>query len=73
MHEWLKTAAPVSGFIGFAVRRTACWEPVVGWRDKKNTRDAAVDEVARRHRDFVTTFERAHLRAGGEYANGDAM
>ena len=23
------------------------------------TREAAVDEIARRHRDFVTTFERA--------------
>jgi myo-inositol catabolism protein IolC len=68
VHECLQTAAPVSGFRGFAVGRTAFWEPVVGWRDKENIRDAAVDEVARRYRDFVTTFERAHLRAGGEYA-----
>ena len=59
VHEWLQTAAPVSGFIGFAVGRTAFWEPVVGWRDKKTTREAAVDEIARRYRDFVTTFERA--------------
>jgi len=59
VHQWLQTAAPVSGFIGFAVGRTAFWEPVVGWRDKKTTREAAVDEIARRYRDFVTTFERA--------------
>jgi myo-inositol catabolism protein IolC len=59
VHEWLRTAAAVPGFIGFAVGRTAFWEPVVGWRDQKITRQAAVDEIARRYRDFVAIFERA--------------
>jgi 5-dehydro-2-deoxygluconokinase len=49
VHEWLQTAASVSGFIGFAVGRTAFWEPVVGWRDKKTTREAAKPTSGIRH------------------------
>jgi len=57
--EWLATAAPVEGFIGFAVGRTAFWDPLVDWRDKKITRDAAVNEISRRYRQFVRIFEEA--------------
>jgi 5-dehydro-2-deoxygluconokinase len=56
--EWLATAATVPGFIGFAVGRTVFWEPLVGWRDKKITREAAVAEMARRYRKFVDIFEK---------------
>jgi myo-inositol catabolism protein IolC len=59
VHEWLTTAATVPGFIGFAVGRTVFWEPLVGWRDKKNTREEAVTEIARRYRKFVDIFEKA--------------
>jgi len=59
VREWLETAAPVSGFIGFAVGRTVFWDPLVDWRDKKITRDAAVAEIARRYREFVSIFEEA--------------
>jgi myo-inositol catabolism protein IolC len=45
------------------VGRTDFWEPLVLWRDKKTTREAAVAEVARRYREFVDTFETAHTRA----------
>ncbi len=50
VHEWLATAAAVPGFIGFAVGRTDFWEPLVDWRAKKITREAAVAEIARRYR-----------------------
>jgi myo-inositol catabolism protein IolC len=63
VREWLTTAAGVSGFIGFAVGRTDFWEPVVSWRAKKTTREAAVTEMARRYREFVGIFEKAHARA----------
>jgi myo-inositol catabolism protein IolC len=59
VHEWLTTAAQVPGFIGFAVGRTVFWEPLVGWRDKKTSREAAVAEIARRYRQFVDVFEKA--------------
>jgi myo-inositol catabolism protein IolC len=63
VREWLTTAAGVPGFIGFAVGRTDFWEPLVNWRAKKMTREAAVAEMARRYREFVDIFEKGHARA----------
>ena len=57
VREWLTTAAAVPGFIGFAVGRTCFWDPLVDWRGKKITRDAAVAEIARRYQEFVEIFE----------------
>ena len=59
VHEWLATAAQVEGFIGFAVGRTDFWEPLVSYRAKKITREAAVAEIASRYREFVGIFEKA--------------
>lgn len=56
VREWLTTAAGVPGFIGFAVGRTTFWEPLVNWRQKTITREAAVAEVARRDREWVHLF-----------------
>jgi myo-inositol catabolism protein IolC len=61
--EWLKTAATVPGYIGFAVGRTDFWQPLVDLRDKKISRDAAVDQMARRYREFVDAFESAQASA----------
>jgi 5-dehydro-2-deoxygluconokinase len=59
VREWLETAAPVEGFIGFAVGRTAFWDPLVAWRDNKLTRQDAVKEISRRYQQFVEIFEDA--------------
>jgi myo-inositol catabolism protein IolC len=64
VREWLTTAAAVPGFIGFAVGRTIFWDPLVNWRAKKITREAAVAEIARRYRGFVDIFESAHVKTG---------
>ena len=61
VREWLSTAAGVKGFIGFAVGRTDFWEPLVDYRAKKITREAAVAEIARRYEEFVGIFEKARL------------
>jgi 5-dehydro-2-deoxygluconokinase len=66
VREWLTTAAAVPGFIGFAVGRTVFWEPLVGWLAKKTSRQAAVDDIARRYREFVDVFERARAETVGE-------
>ena len=58
VRQWLTIAAGVRGFIGFAVGRTAFWEPVVNWRAGKMTQDGAVAEIARRYRNFVDLFEK---------------
>ena len=59
VREWLATAASVPGFIGFAVGRTTFWDPLVDWRAKKTTREAAVTEIGRRYREWVDIFEKA--------------
>ena len=60
VREWLTTASAVQGFIGFAVGRTSFWDPLVDWRGKKITREAAVAEIARRYQEFVEIFETQH-------------
>jgi myo-inositol catabolism protein IolC len=60
VREWLTTAAGVPGFIGFAVGRTSFWDPLVQYRAKRTSREDAVAEIARRYREFVDIFERAH-------------
>lgn len=59
VREWLRTAATVPGFIGFAVGRTDFWDPLVAYRANRSTREAAVAEIARHYQEFVTLFESA--------------
>jgi len=63
VREWLTTAAGVPGFIGFAVGRTDFWEPLVGWRDGKETREEAVAAIAAHFKGFVEIFEGARAKA----------
>jgi myo-inositol catabolism protein IolC len=63
VREWLSTAAAVPGFIGFAVGRTDFWDPLVAWRDGKETRDEAVAQIAARYREFTELFESAREAA----------
>jgi myo-inositol catabolism protein IolC len=60
--EWLTTAATVPGYIGFAVGRTDFWQPLVDFRDKKISRETAVDEMAQRYREFIDAFENARAQ-----------
>jgi 5-dehydro-2-deoxygluconokinase len=59
VREWLTVAAPVPGFIGFAVGRTAFWEPLAQWRRGQASREAAAAEIGRRYREYVASFENA--------------
>ena len=61
VREWLATAGMVPGFIGFAVGRTDFWQPLVDFRAKKITREAAVAEIAGRYLKFVHIFEDARV------------
>ncbi len=56
VESWLSTAAGVPGFIGFAVGRTTFWDALVGWRDGRTTREAAIAEVARRYTRWCQLF-----------------
>jgi myo-inositol catabolism protein IolC len=55
--EWLRNAAGVPGFIGFAVGRTSFWEALVDLRDSKIARQNAVEQIAQRYMKWVGTFE----------------
>jgi myo-inositol catabolism protein IolC len=63
VRQWLKTAAAVPGFIGFAVGRTSFWGPLTEWKDGRLAREDAVAEIARRYREWVDIFEAASATA----------
>ncbi len=54
--QWLRAAAPVPGFIGFAVGRTSFWDALVALRAGKLSRSQAVDAIADRYMAWVRTF-----------------
>jgi 5-dehydro-2-deoxygluconokinase len=56
VRQWLVTAAAVPGFIGFAVGRTTFWGPLVDYRAKSITREAAVARIAASYREWVDLF-----------------
>ena len=53
---WLLAAAPVTGFIGFAVGRTSFWDSIAGLRDGKFSREAAVAQIAGHYLKWIETF-----------------
>jgi myo-inositol catabolism protein IolC len=60
VRAWLKTAAAVPGFIGFAVGRTTWWDAVTAWREKKVSREAAATQIAKRYREWANIFGQAN-------------
>lgn len=57
--DWLKKAAGVPGFIGFAVGRTTFWDPIVAYRDGKATRAQAAEQIADNYMNWVNVFKQA--------------
>ena len=55
---WLRTAAKVRGFVGFAVGRASFWDALVALRDGKIGRDEAVAKIAARYVEWVNVFQR---------------
>jgi 5-dehydro-2-deoxygluconokinase len=60
--EWLRVAASVPGFIGFAVGRTSFWDPLVALRDGKMSRQEAVQDIADRYLKWVEVFSPSGTR-----------
>lgn len=60
--HWVRTAAGVPGYAGFAIGRTIWWEAVEGWRDGTLSRPAAVEAIAAAYRRFVSVYEEAARR-----------
>ena len=57
--RWLRTAAGVPGFIGFAVGRTTWWDAMTAQRGKQISSDAAITQISTRFREWVHVFEKA--------------
>lgn len=59
VEHWLRTAAGVPGYAGFAIGRTIWWDAVRGWNDGTVSREQAVATIARLYRHFVDLYEEA--------------
>jgi myo-inositol catabolism protein IolC len=57
--RWLKTAASVPGFIGFAVGRTSFWQPLVDFQAKRLSKEEAATQIAHNFEDWIRLFEEA--------------
>lgn len=67
---WLRTAAAVPGFIGFAVGRTTFWDAVAAERKGQATHAEAVGRIAQRYLEWVRVFQQAAAAAPQATANG---
>ena len=59
VEHWVRTAAGVPGYAGFAIGRTIWWEGVEGWKDGILGRSEAVASIAAAYRHFVDVYEEA--------------
>jgi myo-inositol catabolism protein IolC len=57
--HWLAQAAPVEGFIGFAIGRSIWWNPLKAYVDGKIDRSEGARQVAENFLRFVSVYERA--------------
>jgi len=55
---WLRAAAPVAGYAGFAIGRSIWWEAVARWRDGADPKAAAA-EIAGNYRHFIDVYRAA--------------
>jgi myo-inositol catabolism protein IolC len=61
--HWLIQAAPVDGFIGFAIGRSIWWNPLKAYVDGKIERAAGARKIAENYLRFVAVYERAKTAA----------
>lgn len=61
--HWLHQAAPVDGFVGFAIGRSIWWDALKGFLDGSLPREEASDQVAANYLRFVEVYESAESGA----------
>jgi myo-inositol catabolism protein IolC len=61
--QWLTAAAPVDGFIGFAIGRSIWWDPLKAYVEGKIERSAGARKIAENYLRFVAVYERAKTPA----------
>jgi 5-dehydro-2-deoxygluconokinase len=63
VNHWLEQAAPVDGFVGFAIGRSIWWDPLKAYVDGKIERLAGAREIAENYLRFVKVYEAAEGKA----------
>jgi myo-inositol catabolism protein IolC len=61
--HWLREAAGVEGFIGFAIGRTIFWDALSGWLRGDTSREAAVEQIAENYRRTIDVYATAQAAA----------
>ncbi len=57
--HWLREAAGVEGFIGFAIGRSIWWDALKGFLDGKLERGAAAEQIADNYLRFINVYNEA--------------
>jgi myo-inositol catabolism protein IolC len=63
VEQWLQAAAPVDGFIGFAIGRSIWWDALKGYLDGSLERGAAAEQIADNYLHFVRVYDEAERSA----------
>ncbi len=61
--HWLRQAAPVEGFVGFAIGRSIWWDALKGFIDGGLERSAAAEKIADNYLRFVKVYDDAESGA----------
>jgi 5-dehydro-2-deoxygluconokinase len=57
VEHWLRVAAPVEGFVGFAIGRSIWWDALKSFLDDTLDREAAAQQVADKYLHFIRVYE----------------
>jgi myo-inositol catabolism protein IolC len=57
VEQWLREAAPVDGFIGFAIGRSIWWDALKGFLADELDRETAATQIAENYLHFVRVYE----------------
>jgi myo-inositol catabolism protein IolC len=55
--HWLRQAAPVDGFVGFAIGRSIWWDALKGFLDDSLSREDAAQQIADNYLRFIRVYE----------------
>jgi myo-inositol catabolism protein IolC len=61
--HWLQQAAPVDGFIGFAIGRSIWWDALKGFLGGDVEREAAAEQIADNYQRFIKVYDDAEAGA----------
>ncbi len=61
VEHWLRIAAPVDGFIGFAIGRSIWWDSLKGFLDGSIEREDAAAQIAENYLHYVQVYERQEV------------